>query len=87
MRVPGNDGPVAVVVHAGLGEGQLERVRAHLDALDAGVLFDWNTILVPESLIKNCKQRNSAIEDHRSIHVFPKVILIYVTSFSSTSYC
>ena len=57
MRVPGNDGPVAVVVHAGLGEGQLERVRAHLDALDAGVLLDWNTVLVPESLIKNCKQR------------------------------
>ena len=50
VGVPGNDGPVAVVINAGLGEGQLESVRTNLDALDAGVLLDWHTILVPESL-------------------------------------
>jgi hypothetical protein len=52
VRVPGDDGPVAVVVDAGLGELQLERVRADLDRLDTGVLLDWNTILVPGASVR-----------------------------------
>ncbi len=51
MRVSRDHGPVAVVVHARLGELQLERVRADLDGLDAGVLLDWDTILVPVGLM------------------------------------
>ena len=49
VRVTRDDGPVAVVVDAGLLELQLERVWAHLDALHAGVLLDWDTVLVPEN--------------------------------------
>ena len=47
MLVPGDDGPVAVVVHARLGELELEGVRADLDRLDPGVLLDGDAILVP----------------------------------------
>ena len=47
VGVPGDDGPVAVVVDARLGELELEGVGADLDRLDSGVLLDRNTILVP----------------------------------------
>ncbi len=47
MRVTRDDGPVAVVVDAGLLELQFECVRAHLHALHAGVLLDGDTVLVP----------------------------------------
>ncbi len=51
VGVARDDGPVAVVVDAGLLELQLERVRAHLHALHAGVLLNGDTILVPRKRV------------------------------------
>ncbi len=55
VGVASDDGPVAVVVDAGLLELQLERVRAHLDALHAGVFLDGDTILVPRNRVLESK--------------------------------
>jgi hypothetical protein len=47
MGVAGDHGPVAVVVSSGLGEAKLEGLVINLVALDPGVQFDGDTILVP----------------------------------------
>ena len=47
VGVPGDDCPVSIVLTDGLGKLQVEGVGTDLDSLDAAVLLNGDTILVP----------------------------------------
>ena len=64
MGVPGDDGPVPVVLSDRLGELEVESVGADLDGLDAAVLLDGDTILVPGQLRLACKKSNALSDSY-----------------------
>ena len=61
MGVPGDDCPVPVVLSHRLGELEVESVGADLDGLDAAVLLDGDTILVPGQLRLACKKKQCTL--------------------------